>query len=260
MTLKQILDRMKTQQALIITPRIDQWLIDNPQGVVVPDWLMPTAQRLLSDDSNSVRTARFGASSRGTCKREQVWKYLGMPTLRSVDPTLMNLFNDGTYRHIRWQLMGMLAGVFTDVEVAYTLPAYNLKVSLDAENREEGFGFELKGTSAFTKVLEEGISERHMLQIHTCMLASGLEKWVYVAEDKRTQDWKEIVIDRDDDVMAQVKEELNALNDAIDDHKLPRPLPSCLREKGEEFQGCPFSHRCIGQDYWPSEEGVWDEG
>jgi hypothetical protein len=258
-TLSAQIKRIKQNQARIITPRIDRWLIEHPEGIVIPDntvWNR-RVMRLLAG-ANSDRTARFGASGRLTCERRQVFSYLGMPQLRSHDPVQQNLLNDGTFRHIRWQLMGMLAGVFTEVEVVYRKPEWNLKVSLDAENDKEGFGVELKGMSFMQKLLDEGISDYHMGQVHSCMLATGYDTFIYIAEHKQHQDWIEHVIHRDEAWIRKVKVELNALSDSVDDQRLPPPLPACKAHKGDDWNRCPYSTWCLAQRTWPV-GGEWDD-
>jgi hypothetical protein len=250
--------RIKANQGRIISPRIDKWLIDHPEGIVVPDdieWNM-RMHRLLSGP-NADRSARFGASGRLSCERRQVFTFLNMPGLRAHDPVQQNLFNDGTFRHIRWQIMGMLAGVFTEVEVAYRLPQYNLKVSLDAENKREGFGVEIKGMSFMKKLLEEGLSDYHNGQVHTCMLATGYDRFIYIAEDKRSQSWVERVVVQQRSWMTKVKDELNALTDAIEDQRLPAALAACKAHKGEDYRVCPYSRSCLEQHDWPT-DGSWD--
>jgi hypothetical protein len=248
-TIKRI--KAAKEHGYLVTPRIDQWLVDHPEGIVVPPELMPVVERLLSSP-NSDRSARFGASGRGTCLRRQVFTFLGMPGLRTIDPVQANLFNDGTWRHIRWQLMGLLAGVFTDVEVTHALPQYNLRISTDGENVDEGFGFELKGSSVMRKIMEEGIPDYHMLQIHTYFVATGFDTFVYVAEDKQRQTWIERIIKQDKVWMRRVKEELNALTDSVEDRQLPKILPACRAGKGEDFRECPYSATCPAQgNKWP---------
>jgi hypothetical protein len=63
----------KRSEDKILTPRVLDWMRDNP-NFTVPDELVPELVRLVTDDSNSVRHGRFGASSRGDCKRAQVFK------------------------------------------------------------------------------------------------------------------------------------------------------------------------------------------
>jgi hypothetical protein len=242
--------RLKANQAKIITPRMDKWLIDHPEGITVPPEMMPLVQRLLSSP-NANRSARFGASGRGRCQRRQVFDFLGMPALRTHDPVLQNLFNDGTWRHIRHQLMGMIGGWFTDVEVTHVMAQYALKVSTDGENTDEGWGFELKGMSWMKKLLLDGINDYHMGQIHTYFVATGFDRFVYLAENKQSNDWIEMVVLKDPKWMRIVKEELNALTDSIEDRKLPAILPACRAHKGEDFRGCPYSAFCTDQTKWP---------
>ena len=259
-SLQSIIKRIKQSGDLLVTPRLDRWLLDHPEGLVISDNRhVNLMARLVGDTSNSQRTARLGASNRGTCLRQQVFRFLGMPGLMTADPTLQNLFNDGTWRHIRHQMMGMIGGWFTDVEVKAHLPQYNLGTSLDGENIDEGWGFELKGTSNFGRILEYDIPHGHMLQMHTAMLVTGYDRMVYMAEDKRTQATKEIVINRDPQLIREVKDELNRATDAIEDQKLPPVLDGCKVKKGDEYQSCPYRRYCPFQKTWPT-KGSWGKG
>lgn len=271
-SLGAILKRIQSSEALIVTPTIDRWLVDHPEGITVPQEMMPLVEMLLSSP-NADRSARFGASGRGTCTRQQVFSYLGMPGLRRYDSQLQNIFNDGTWRHIRWQIMGLLAGIFVNdhwnvpeglygspdqapVEVVHRMPQYQLKVSCDGENTEEGWGFELKGHGWYGGVVKNGIPPKHLLQVHTYFIATGFDRFVYVAEDKRSNDWKEIVVRPDPAILRTTKDELNALTDAIEDEELPPVLTACRGGKGEDFKGCPYQHRCTTQQGWPT-PGEW---
>jgi len=256
-SLNTIIKRAKSSQNLLVSPRLDRWLLDHPEGIVIRSLSDKTLlARLVGDSSNAQRTARLGSSNRGTCLRQQVFRFLGMPGLASADAALQNLFNDGTWRHIRHQMMGMMGGWFTDVEVKATLPQWNVGTSLDGENTDEGWGFELKGTSNFGRIVEYDIPHGHMLQMTTAMMAGELDRMVYMAEDKRTQQWKEIIIQRDPALVREVKDELNRVTDAIEDERLPKVLDACKIGKGPEYQQCPFRRFCPHQKSWPK-EATW---
>lgn len=251
-SLSQVIKRIKASDKLLITPKMDKWLLDHPEGVMATT---PEQQELLlrltGDISNSQRTARFGASSRGTCLRQQVFRFLGMNSLRNMDSVLQNIFNDGTWRHIRHQMMGMQGGWLTDVEVKYSLPQWRLTTSLDGINTDEGWGYELKGMRNYSKVVSDGIPYGHNLQVHTTMLASDLDRWVYLVEDKGSQDWQEIVIRRDSKIIQEVKDELNKITDSVEDKQLPEMIPECKIKKGNEYKQCPFKMVCPVIKKWP---------
>lgn len=253
MPINDLLRRIKRGGELLITPALEQWLVDHPEGLVLDDKTADVLWALVTDSSNSDRMARFGASSRGVCLRAQVFTYLGMPTRKTWDPRQQNLFLDGTWRHLRWQMTLLTAGIATHVEYKAGLPYWNVGVSCDAVNLDKEWGVELKGTAALRYVLEHGIPESHMLQMHTCMLATGFTKWAYIAEDKRTQEWREIVIHEDKHYTRLVKAELNDLSHAVEKESLPEVLPSCKVKRGDEYRECPYRDHCPSQRTWPTE-------
>ncbi len=260
--LTKLVKHLKKGEALVITPRIERWLIQHPGGVVLDEDALDLLRQIGEQAKvNDVRSARFGASSRGTCHRQQVFAFLGMPTEGMRDPTLQNIFNDGTFRHLRWQLMGMQAGVFTHVEYPIEIPHLRVRTALDGLNADDQWFFELKGAANWTSNLE-GVPDKHLLQIHTCMIATGWDMCVYVMEDKRTQQWREMIVRRDPRIMNQVKKELAILNEAVEARRLPRILPECQAKKGA-YTSCPYRQHCLAQEDWHGndwpEEGQWPE-
>jgi hypothetical protein len=245
---------IKLNRDKIVTPRIVDYLSTRSDVELTED-MESELLRLMTDDSNSKRDGRFGASSRGTCMRAQLWSYLGMPQTGDVDYVLNNIFMDGKWRHARWQLMGLAAGVFTDVEVSYTEPKYKLGTSIDAINRDEGWLFELKGAHMIPKE----VPEKHLLQIHTYFLVTGYDRCSYVVECKRTQEFREWVVSRDDAMMTQVREELETLNGYTDDRKLPPILPECEAKEGA-YKRCPYrgASCCVSQTSYPV-KARWDD-
>lgn len=257
--LTRVLKSIKRGESLIITPRIDQWLVQHPEGLLLDEDGLAVLERLVTRTASGERSGRFGASSLGTkCPRQQVYSYLGMPTTGMRDPFTQNLFNDGTWRHIRWQLMGLQAGVFTHVEWPVAVPQLRLKTSLDALNVDEGWFFELKGDRNWTRSMD-GIPDGHNMQIHACFLATGWDVCVYVMEDKTTQQWKEIIVRKDKAIIQRVRKELAILNESVEHQRLPPVLQAC-KEKAGYYPSCPYGPQCLAQsavgDEWPT-LGAW---
>lgn len=240
MSFGQMMRKVKAGQDLLATPHFMEYLTTNGGNVSHDEEIVQRIADLIRDDSNSIRHSRFGASSRGTCQRRQVFAFLGKPTQGSYDPILHNIFMDGTWRHLRWQAMGLQCGAFTDVEVMYQKG--NFKISIDAENADEEWIFELKGA----RFVPEDVPEAHMLQIHTYFWASGFEKCSYLVEDKRSQDWKEWVVTPIDKYVEAVEEEINDLEEAVKERKLPDILPACKQKEGP-FKRCPYSEICLSE-------------
>lgn len=245
MTLSGMIKKLKASEDKLVTPRIMEYLTTTKGNVDLDDWVVERVSELLKDNSNSVRHSRFGASSRGTCHRQQVYTYLGRDRQFSYDPILNNIFQDGTWRHIRWQAMGLQTGLFTAVETKYQRG--EISVSLDGENKDEGWIFELKGAWR----IPEAIPEEHLLQIHTYFYATGYEKCSYLVENKQTQDWREWVVTPVPSYMRAVKEEINALTHSVEKEELPEILPACRQKEGP-YKKCPYSSFCLDDEGWPS--------
>lgn len=237
----------KRSEEKILTPRALRWLHDHGD-FTVSDEHVPELLRIVQSGSNQIRHGRFGASSRGTCKRAQVFQYLGVSGIPLADPVLSNVFLDGTWRHVRWQMLGLEQGWFSRVEVGGAVPELRLGVSADAVNDDEGWGFELKGTSQLASIIRNGVPESHMLQIHTMMLAFEMDRWVYLAEDKSRQELHEVVVERDPKITHAVMEELDELSSAIDGQYLPEVLPACRGGDGRPFTKCQYRSVCLNFD------------
>lgn len=251
----------------IISGPLEDWLMTDGWNMgIVNDEDMALAVRLLeASKRNNIRHGRFGASSRGRCPRAQIYAFLGLPAGRIIDPKLQGIFNDGTFRHIRWQLALMKAGIATDVEVPFAVPSWRVSTSLDAENDQYPWMFELKGwgggKSIATLKNAENIPHEHILQMNTCMWAVGWDTAIYVAESKGTNDWAEVVVKRDERIIDDIKWELDYLNECVEDKEVPPIKPDCRRKKGQEYKDCPYAANCIDHHTegspWAETVGVW---
>lgn len=232
----------------ILTPRINEWQREHFGGATLSEPVARRLMELMMDNSNNDRSKRFGASAATDCHRQQMFSYLGLPSYFDLD--LSGIFIDGTWRHLRWQGQGLEAGWFDEVEFKAAIPGLNLGVSLDGINHDEEWGFELKGSSNLRKIKEEGPPRKHLGQMHRCMAAAEIETFVYIAEDKRTQEFHEVVVHLDDKIMKEEMDELERLTEHVEAGTVPDILPECANGKGAKFRGCPYKLVCL--DYEPA--------
>ena len=256
------LKTIKKAETLLVTPKVIDFLARHPDGVVWDEeayamWRWLTQKAMGNDD----RSGRFGASSRGDCHRLQIFNFLGMPAGKVLSPENANLFNDGKWRHLRWQMMAWQAGALTHLEHPYEMKSLRVSGSMDGLNSYHSFGFELKGDRNWARLMD-GVPDKHDLQIHTMMLATGWDTFSYLVENKETQDWREIVVHRDPKTIGLVRAELEELNEYIEDHRLPAILPACAAKEGP-YRSCPFAKQCLRRrdefgNHWPLVPGDWD--
>jgi hypothetical protein len=231
----------------IITPIIDKFLSEEKNIVITDKAIQEKLIEIVSDNSNSKRTGRFGASSRGSCLRKQMFDYTGdIQKLDMVDTTLQNLFNDGTWRHIRWQMMGLMSGALTDVEAKVSsekYPSFGGSIDGIGFSKEYGkYGFELKGTSYMT----DSVKDIHLKQIHTYfVLDPEIKLFSVIYEDKRTQDWREFLVYPDPKILTEVKAEMQSLEDGVTFFTYPDVKEQCRLRQGKEYQMCPYRNECL---------------
>ena len=242
---------MKAAKKIVVTSREDQLVTQEAvewlglhNNMEYPDWVVDRIADEMRSDANSVRTGRFGASSRGDCLRAQVFSYIGFPSAPRFDYQLHNIFHDGHWRHMRWQAMLLTMGRLTDIEKRYSKGHFG--ISMDGVNEEEGWLFELKGAHTIPRE----IPEKHLMQIHTYFEVSGMDTCCYLVEDKRTQDWREWVVTPMDNYTQAVREEMDSLDKAIETETLPEILPAC-HGGGGPSKRCPYAKDCLTyEDPW----------
>jgi hypothetical protein len=228
----------------IITPRLHGWLANN-NGIKIEDESIRQRVIEILSPSDGDRSGSFHPSQLYKCPRAQVFEYLGAPSAKSYNPVLQNLFNDGHFRHLRWQVMLLSAGILTDVEVPVALEKYRLTGSMDGMNRNDGWMFELKGTSQYKAVQQKGAMPAHVKQVNAYLMASGLERAVIVYECKSSQDWTEIEVEKDPVIISELEEILESLNDAIETGTLPEVKDACKNQEGSEYNSCAYSDICF---------------
>jgi len=237
--------------SMVITPQLMRWLTQHPEGVVVET--VEDAQLLLElAKSQGSRSRAFHASALMGCPRKQLYDFTDdTPSMNRA--RLQNIFNDGTWRHMRWQLMLMKAGLLEAVEVPVRLPEHNLTGHMDGEGLDEGgdrWMFELKGTSKSLSAIErDGAMPQHIEQVSVYLWATGIPKAVIVYENKASQEWSEVVVHLDPSTSDRIEAKLKLLNAHLERDTKPPMLEPCARGDFSDAYGhdCRWAAQCSAE-------------
>jgi hypothetical protein len=190
------------------------------------------------------RTGYWSASSSGDCLRKQQFTYLGFPRQRN-DADAQNIFENGDFLHLRYQVAGLLGGWLQDVEVPLA--------SGDARGTADGIltwkeVLELKSINSrgFESVLEFGPKKLHKYQATAYMMMSGLSRTRFVYENKDRNTNAEFVFDLSEDYAAQVRAQWAEGNQLNTDQQLAERLHDCKQERGTTWRYCPYNKICAG--------------
>ena len=224
---------------VLLSPQVAQFVIDQLTG--------PQRDRRLT----------WSASGLGSCERQRVFSWLQAPGKQRFTSDTNNYFIHGTWTHLKWQTMGFDAGWLGQAEVSCSIPEMELTGTVDGI-LTTGEGWELKSINerGFRMVASEGPIEKHLLQIHAYMIATGIRTWSLIYEDKGTQQWREYVIAYDQAMGQEVIDELGRLNGALETKTLPAVLPACSRREGTTYKQCAFRDICLETTKWPAKRGI----
>lgn len=270
MTLRSTVRRLN-DATKIVTPDYLSWLklhSDDPY----PDWVVDLMRQELSKQQRD-RTGSFSGSGAGSCIRQQLFGYLGvLPPIETL-PTadLLAIFDDGRWRHLRWQANLLSAGILTAIEVSLDWPAKRSKGSMDGMGvvrddhpnlswRGKDFGFELKGMNGFQypKAVKKPFpDDKHMAQVDRYFLSSGVDLFVVLYECKLTQRFHEWVITPDMTRIQDQADELDDLNKAVDNQLIPDQLRSCAARMGPYWQACAYAGRGGVCESWRDGGKTW---
>lgn len=254
----------------IVTPRLKAFMRDNPNLVVEP-WVAEKISEQITKQPR-VRSGSFSSSSAGDCPRKQIFQYQGIEPEHPVSATVQNIFYDGTWRHLRWQAVLLQAGIITEIE--YPLPWEEMNsvgtmdglgvVPDDHPNekwRELEFGWELKGANTYafkSAVSLPAPPAKYNPQVHRYFLSGGFDLFVFIMEDKNTQEWAEWVVEPDEKILDEQREELEMLNGYVARQEIPPMLDGCRAGTDPRWAKgwCPFAGNggvCVRTNTW--EEG-----
>lgn len=254
MALNRMLKDM--QRGLLVSPRHEQYLKRSQGDVVLsPATIRFVVHELSAGDRD--RRFTFSASGRGGCLRQQIFSYLGTKGEKTYSSDQAATFIHGSWTHLKWQAMGLDAGWLAQVEVPCRLDEYSLTGTIDGI-LDTGEGWELKSINSrgFRRVCEDGPEIKHIYQVHSYMMATGVRTWSIVYECKDDQSWREWVVHWDDEVVGELTTELEALKRSREHRELPPILDGCLTQSTPQFRNCPFKGSCLETHSWPKKTGI----
>jgi hypothetical protein len=193
------------------------------------------------------RTGTWSASAAGHCLRQQQFVYLGMPA-KGERADVSNIFINGDFVHLRYQMVGLIQGWLTDAEIPITLPEYNVRGTMDGDLGDGVLEIKSINSRGFASVSEFGPKEAHKKQATAYMLAKGYVYTRFIYENKDNNQRAEFLHHLDPVLVGQVEADWILLNEGKRSRTLFPMQRECVQEKGD-YRYCPFATIC--------EKAVW---
>lgn len=249
------LKKMLQGSELPITMRMERWLTTNSNATYSAKALK-FAQLALSNQVGGSRARRnpLRSSSTGQCRRRQVLRAAGHPEDTEISSRVANIFHTGNMLHLKWQMAGLTEGWLAEAEVPKDRDDLLFGGTLDGI-LWQGSGLEFKSINnrGYTMVQSaRAPREDHIRQVHGYfVLDEKIKNFSVVYENKDNGEWREYVVERDEDLIDEILIELKELKAYLEDKILPPIKPKCLEREGMEYRSCPFKDSCLTMKRWP---------
>lgn len=255
--LSRLVKNMKKRGADPLRPLLEQYLLERGRAdvrhVVEPIDMTPPRRP----------GGRLSPSGLCGCEREAVLRFTGVDGRRVINPDLELVFDDGNWRHHKWQAtfkdMELVLGrhVFRclSVEQKVVIPDLYVAGSLDVtiairiNGKWRKFVIDIKGINdmGFGVVLRNDAPiSHHVKQLVAYERAAGIPRGFLWYENKNNQNTLAFNVGWDDDAWRDVEAWCTSVVSYLKRKRLPPKHPECARGT-LHFERCPFSHLCFGR-------------
>lgn len=203
-------------------------------------------------------SGRIGASTVGGCKRQGLFTYLGVRGKRKTDPDTELKFEDGNWRHHKWQAMfldmqevlGKDKFKVLGIEQQIEIPKLKIVGHLDAAIQMGEWGravVDIKGINEYGfgyVVHHHEPKVEHALQIHSYIKGRGLKRGILLYDNKNNQLTKVLTVDFDRATWLNVEGWCNEVLRYLKDRSLPPKHREC--DHGSFlWDRCPYAWICF---------------
>lgn len=247
--------RMARQEVDPLSPLIDRYFIirNKPGTARLRSVRLPLVERPRPG-------GRLSPSQLLGCERAQVFKFTGFKGIKRTDPHSESIFDDGNWRHHRWQAIfkDMQAVLGRDhfkvlsIEEDIEIPDLFVAGSLDATIWIKGYGrlvVDYKGINdrGFTQILSlDKPVEKHVKQLMTYLKARGIKRGLLFYENKNDQRWVCFMVSWDEAIWSEIEDWSMRVLSAMENEKLPPRDLECQRGTYME-ERCPYAGTCYGE-------------
>jgi hypothetical protein len=227
---------------------------------------------------------RLSPSSLGGCKREAAFKFLGVEGQVKIDPDLELIFEDGNWRHHKWQalfldmqaVLGRKRFRVVSFESDAILPGLFVAGSLDVHIVVRGVHYiiDIKGINDFgfkrVCIDQDAPMPKHIDQLVAYMKAKKVRRGIILYENKDKNQVKNFLVQYSKEQWKEVVTWCDSVINYMENERLPPRHVDC--NKGQfGYRKCIFARICYGKqsgdeirdmiyEGFTSVEMAWDDG
>lgn len=254
--LQQLKRDKKSSIKEILRPHVDEWLNEHSSRLdVYTEEDFEFLKRLTV--VGTTRDAQvFSPSGATSCQRFQVInKTPSFKRAENINPALIKIFDDGKWRHLKWQMLFWKMGIVDDAETFKSNGpltyggSFDLILSLPWI-KEKGLSqiiLDIKGINAsgFNYIKMTGKPKfAHKLQVIIYMYLHGIRRAVIWYENKNTQEICEVVVDYDERLLEIALRRQKTMESYVGNVAFPKEECDVGDSKDSMFRQCPQRLNC----------------
>lgn len=251
--LARLVRRMKNREQDPLRPLIDRYILerDKPGKERLEDYVIDMAPRPRPG-------GRISPSSIGGCQREAVLKFLGVRGKKKIDPDRELLFDDGNWRHHRWQatfldmekVLGKDVFEVVEIEGAAFLKRKFVAGNFDALIKIYGvlYIIDFKGSNdaMFNRVHRDDMPlAKHIMQVLLYMKAKRVPRGIIMYDNKNNQLTKNFAVSFSAAEWEETQDWIDGVLGALERKRLPPKHHNCS-SGNFQYERCPFAGLCFG--------------
>lgn len=203
---------------------------------------------------------RLSPSAIGGCKRQAVLSFLGVPGRKKIDPELEMIFEDGNWRHHKWQalmldmerVLGKKNFRVVSFEGRAVYEGLYIAGHLDVHVIIKGVHYiiDIKGINSwgFKRVClqDRKPMEHHLFQLIGYMKAKKVRRGIILYDCKDNQDYRSFLFQFDKAIWKEVVAWCDSVITSLENQRLPGKHPDC--HNGQfKYGRCIYKYLCFGK-------------
>lgn len=282
--LDNIVRSMQNSEDDPLTPLIDEYLLKRK----LPKYANKRLKSITLDLEERPRPGgRLSPSSVCGCERQAAFKFLGVEGKARVDPDQELIFEDGHWRHHKWQT------IFLDMEAVlgrnrfrvvcieeptitnslYIAGHLDAEIKIKVNGKWRRYVIDIKGANnfAFEKTYRDRTpNPTYVKQLISYMKARKCRRGILLFDSKNTNVYYCFMFLMNDKDWGEVSLWCKSVIGYLEDQKLPPRHPDC--DNGTFlYNRCPYRAKCFGKTpdrviqrevyvNFPGVEALWEEG
>lgn len=217
----------------------------NENSEEAKEWEAKYITEIAGKNPPRVRQGTWSSSSSGTCPRRQQFVYHGFPQ-RDWETETLNIFSNGDFVHLRYQVAGYIGGWLKEAEVVVSIPEQKVLGTMDGI-LDNGDILEIKSINpnGYRQVELYGPKTDHQFQATAYCLATGRDTVRFLYENKANNHNREFVFRPSAQHKERVLADWEAMNTAEEAGEFVPMQKDCRMMTGNEYRWCNFKDICL---------------